>query len=262
MACNVKGTAFITGGGSGIGKSTAVTFAQNGISAVTLVDMNVPLLEQTRDELRAQFPTLEVEILEVNVANEESVESAVQKTVDRFGRVDIGINCAGISGNPTPTAEMSLAEWQKVIDVNQTGVWLCQRALIRQMLKQDSRGTREGRGVIVNVSSMFGVSGPPGPFSIPHYTAAKHAVVGLTKMDAKAYSRQGIRINAICPGFVDTPIIKQQIESGSMNPAFEMTPVGRPAQVEEISDALLFLSSSMSSYMCGAALVVDGGYTV
>ncbi|KAJ5751055.1 hypothetical protein N7533_008083 [Penicillium manginii] len=262
MACNVKGTAFITGGGSGIGKSTAVTFAQNGISAVTLVDMNVPLLEQTRDELRAQFPTLEVEILEVNVANEESVESAVRKTVDRFGRVDIGINCAGISGNPTPTAEMSLAEWQKVIDVNQTGVWLCQRALIRQMLKQDSHGTREGRGVIVNVSSMFGVSGPPGPFSIPHYTAAKHAVVGLTKMDAKAYSRQGIRINAICPGFVDTPIIKQQIESGSMNPAFEMTPVGRPAQVEEISDALLFLSSSMSSYMCGAALVVDGGYTV
>ncbi|KAJ5988114.1 hypothetical protein N7481_003324 [Penicillium waksmanii] len=262
MACNVKGTAFITGGGSGIGRSTAIALAQNGISAVTLVDVNVPLLEQTRDALRVQFPTLEVEILEVNVANEESVESAVQKTAERFGRVDIGINCAGISGIPTPTAEMSLVEWQKVIDVNQTGVWLCQRALIRQMLKQDSRGIREGRGVIVNVSSMFGVSGPPGPFSIPHYTAAKHAVVGLTKMDAKAYSRQGIRINAICPGFVDTPIIKEQIESGSMNPAFEMTPVGRPAQVEEISDALLFLSSPMSSYMCGAALVVDGGYTV
>jgi NAD(P)-dependent dehydrogenase (short-subunit alcohol dehydrogenase family) len=122
---------------SGIGKSTAIAFAQNGLSAVTLVDMNVPLLEKTRDELRAQFPSLAVEILEVNVANEESVESAVQKTVERFGRVDIGINCAGISGIPTPTAEMSLAEWQKVIDVNQTGVWLCQRALIRQMLKQE-----------------------------------------------------------------------------------------------------------------------------
>lgn len=104
---------------------------------MTLVDVNVPLLEQTRDALRAQFPTLEVEILEVNVANEESVESAVQKTAERFGRVDIGINCAGISGIPTPTAEMSLVEWQKVIDVNQTGVWLCQRALIRQMLKQE-----------------------------------------------------------------------------------------------------------------------------
>lgn len=104
---------------------------------MSLVDLNVSLLEQTRDELRAQFPNLEVEIFEVNVANEESVETAVQKTVALFGRIDIGINCAGISGNPTPTADMSLAEWQKVIDVNQTGVWLCQRALIRQMLKQE-----------------------------------------------------------------------------------------------------------------------------
>ncbi|KAJ5102531.1 hypothetical protein N7532_003060 [Penicillium argentinense] len=262
MACQVKGIAFITGGGSGIGRSTAIAFAQNGISAVVLVDLNLFLLERIRDELRAQFSNLDVEILEVNVANEESVNAAVERTAGRFGRIDIGINCAGISGIPTPTAQMSLAEWQKVIDVNQTGVWLCQRALIRQMLKQDSRGVREGRGVIVNVSSMFGVAGPPGPFSIPHYTAAKHAVVGLTKMDAKAYSREGIRINAICPGFVDTPIIKEQIESGSMNAAFEMTPIGRPAQVEEISDALLFLASPMSSYMCGAALIVDGGNTV
>ncbi|KAJ5234142.1 uncharacterized protein N7469_003310 [Penicillium citrinum] len=262
MACKVQGTAFITGGGSGIGKSTAFAFANHGIRAIFLVDLNTSLLEQTRDELRKEFPEIEVEILHANVADEQSVESAIQKTVERFGSIEIGINCAGISGNPTPTADMSLAEWQKVIDVNQTGVWLCQRALIQQMLKQESRGTREGRGVIVNVSSMFGVGGPPGPFSIPHYTAAKHAVVGLTKMDAKAYARQGIRINAICPGFVDTPIIREQIESGSMNLAFEMTPVGRPAQVEEVSDALLFLSSPMSSYMCGAALVVDGGYTV
>ncbi|OOQ90591.1 short chain dehydrogenase/reductase family oxidoreductase [Penicillium brasilianum] len=262
MPCQVKGTAFITGGGSGIGKATAQAFAENGIQSIALVDLNIPLLEKTREELLAQFPTINVEALQANVADEASVEDSVRKTIECFGSIDIGINCAGISGTPTPTDRMTLVEWQKVIDVNQTGVWLCQRALIRQMLRQESRGSREGRGVIVNVSSMFGVSGPPGPFDIPHYTAAKHAVVGLTKMDAKAYSRQGIRINAICPGFVDTPIIKQQIESGSMNPAFEMTPLGRPAQVEEISDAILFLSCPMSSYMCGAALVVDGGFTV
>ncbi|KAJ5668658.1 hypothetical protein N7462_009728 [Penicillium macrosclerotiorum] len=262
MACQVKGTAFITGGGSGIGKDTAIAFAKNGIRAIVLVDVNLPLLESTRDELSSLFPAVQLEILKANVADEASVEDAVRQTAEKFGSIEIGVNCAGISGNPAPTDQMTLAEWQKVIDVNQTGVWLCQRALIRQMLKQESQGFREGRGVIVNVSSMFGVGGPPGPFSIPHYTAAKHAVVGLTKMDAKAYSRQQIRINAICPGFVDTPIIKQQIESGSMNPAFEMTPVGRPARVEEISDAILFLSSPMSSYMCGAALVVDGGYTV
>ncbi|KAJ6089103.1 hypothetical protein N7499_003950 [Penicillium canescens] len=262
MACQVKGTAFITGGASGIGKATALTFGKTGINALALVDLNLALLESTRQKLRNEYPQVEVEIFEVNVADEASVDAAVQKTVERFGIIDIGVNCAGISGTPTFTHEMSLAEWNRVIAINQTGVWLCQRALIRQMLTQESRGIREGRGVIVNVSSMFGVGGPPGPFGIPHYTAAKHAVVGVTKMDAKAYSPQGIRINAICPGFVDTPIIKEQIESGSMDAQFQMTPIGRPAKVEEISDVVMFLASSMSSYMCGAALVVDGGFTV
>ncbi|KAJ5195458.1 uncharacterized protein N7498_008896 [Penicillium cinerascens] len=260
MACQVKGTAFITGGGSGIGKATALAFAKNGIGALALADLNISALESTCHEINIQFPNVQVEMLQVNVADEACVDSAVRKTVERFGGIDIGINCAGISGNPTPTDQMSLSEWQKVIDINQTGLWLCQRAVIRQMLTQESRGLREGRGVIVNVSSMFGIAGPPSPSGIPHYTAAKHAVVGLTKMDAKAYSRQGIRINAICPGFVDTPILSDHFDS--MKPLFEATPIGRPAQVEEISDALLFLSSSMSSYICGAALVVDGGNTV
>ncbi|KAJ5949301.1 hypothetical protein N7454_000885 [Penicillium verhagenii] len=262
MSPVVEGTAFITGGASGIGKSTAIAFAQNGIRGLALLDLDLSALKDTRDEIQARFPLVAIGIFPVNVADEISVDEVVQKVVNQFGSIEIGINCAGISGTPTPTHLMSLQEWQKVINVNQTGVWLCQRALIRQMLKQESRGVRQGRGVIVNVSSMFGVGGPPGPFSISHYTAAKHAVVGLTKMDAKAYAREGIRVNAICPGFVDTPIIGEQIKSGAMNPQFEMTPIGRPAQVEEISDALLFLSSSMSSYMCGAALVVDGGYTV
>ncbi|KAJ5701980.1 hypothetical protein N7488_009528 [Penicillium malachiteum] len=235
----------------GIGKATAITFAVNGISALALVDLNLIVLEETRNGIKARYPHVQVEIFQTNVADEESVEAAIGKIVELFGSIDVGINCAGISGTPTPTHLMSLSEWKKVIDVNQTG-----RIFSR------SKGIREGRGVIVNVSSMFGVGGPPGPFSIPHYTAAKHAVVGVTKMDAKAYAREGIRINAICPGFVDTPIIGEQIKSGSMNAQFEMTPIGRPAQVEEISDTLLFLSSPGSSYMCGASLVVDGGYTV
>lgn len=155
MTCQVTGTAFITGGGSGtrcktplslssqianglgIGKSTALTLAQNGIGALALLDLNLPLLEATRDEIRSRFPHAEVEILRVDVADEASVQAAVHAVVQRFGRIDIGINCAGISGSPTPTHEMSLAEWQKVVDVNQTGVWLCQRALIRQMLQQE-----------------------------------------------------------------------------------------------------------------------------
>ena len=161
---------------------------------MALVDLNLALLESTREELWTEYPGVDVEIFEVNVADEASVDTAVQKTVERFGSIDIGVNCAGISGNPTSTHEMSLAEWNKVIAINQTGLWLCQRALIRQMLTQEyvisesccgtllshdlyrSRGIRKGRGVIVNVSSMFGVGGPPGPFGIPHYTAAKHGM--------------------------------------------------------------------------------------
>lgn len=137
MVCQVKGTAFITGAGSGIGKATAISFAQNGIQSITLIDLNLSHLKKSRDELRAQFPTVIVDIIQANVADEASVDDAVRKTVERFGGIDIGINCAGISGIPTPTDQMTLAEWQKVIDVNQTGVWLCQRALIRQMLKQE-----------------------------------------------------------------------------------------------------------------------------
>lgn len=137
MACQVKGTAFITGGGSGIGKATALSFAQNGIKSIALVDLNLPPLEKTRDELRTQFQSIKVEAFQANVADEASVENAVREAVKHFGGIDIGINCAGISGTPTPTDRMTLAEWQKVIDVNQTGVWLCQRALIRQMLQQE-----------------------------------------------------------------------------------------------------------------------------
>lgn len=137
MACQIKGTAFITGGGSGIGKATALSFAQNGIESIALVDLNLPLLQKARDELRALFVNLNVEAIQANVANEASVENAVRETVKHFGGIDIGINCAGISGTPTPTDQMTLAEWQKVIDVNQTGVWLCQRAVIRQMLQQE-----------------------------------------------------------------------------------------------------------------------------
>ena len=100
------------------------------------MDLNMPLLESTRNEIQKQYPNVQIEIMKVNVAEEASVDEAVRKTVERFGSIDVGINCAGISGTPAPTHEMSLEEWQKVINVNQTGVWLCQRALIRQMLSQ------------------------------------------------------------------------------------------------------------------------------
>ncbi|KAE8354374.1 hypothetical protein BDV28DRAFT_86445 [Aspergillus coremiiformis] len=262
MACKVTGTAFITGAASGIGKTTALTLAKHGIISLALLDVNLAQLEGTRDEIRSAFPHVQVEIFQGDVTSEASVDETIQTIVSRFGSIDIAVHSAGISGIPTQTHEMSLSEWQKVIDINQTGVWLSQRGVIRQMLTQESQGLREGRGVIINVSSMYGLATPPRNFGILPYTAAKHAVVAITKMDAKAYAREGIRINAVCPGYVDTPLIHSAIASHALDGEFEKTPMGRPASLEEIADAILFLASPLSSYMCGSALLVDGGYTV
>ncbi|GAQ09922.1 3-oxoacyl-[acyl-carrier-protein] reductase FabG [Aspergillus lentulus] len=261
MAFQVQGTAFITGAASGIGEATAHILASNGISAVALVDVNLALLEETKRELLSGHAQLRVAVFEVDVTDEASVEDAVRKTAEEFGQIDVGVNAAGISGKPDPSHETELSEWQRVIDINQTGVWMCQRALIRQMLRQESRGAREGRGTIVNVASMYGVRAPPGATAIAPYVAAKHAVVGMTKMDAKSYAGEGIRINAICPGWVETPMISRSIECGALDSQFAMIPLGRPAAPDEIANAILFLASPMSSYMCGEAMVVDGGLT-
>lgn len=121
----------------GIGQAAAYAFAQHGVRGLALVDINTVMLEGTRDELRTIYPELNVLIMPVDVTDEESVDTAATKAVEQFGRIDIAVNCAGIGGIPAQTAEMALKDWQKVVDVNQTGVWLCQRAMIRQMLKQE-----------------------------------------------------------------------------------------------------------------------------
>lgn len=121
----------------GIGRGTAHKLAQNGIKNLALLDVNISALENIRDELQAQYPTIQTLVLQTDVSDESSVATAIQKTTEKYGRIDIAINSAGISGNPCPTHELSLGEWKKVIDINQTGVWLCQRALIQQMLKQE-----------------------------------------------------------------------------------------------------------------------------
>ncbi|KAE8149901.1 hypothetical protein BDV25DRAFT_140350 [Aspergillus avenaceus] len=259
MACKVSGIALITGAASGIGKGTALAFARNGINALSLLDVNLSELESTRDELKVQFPDVEVVIMQVDVTNEMIVDDAIGKTVAQFGRIDIAVHAAGISGIPMSTHEMSVSNYQKVIDINQTGVWLCQKAVIRQMLTQESRGARKGRGVIVNVSSMFGTCASP--FTITPYSASKYAVVGMTKTDAKIYAKEGIRMNAICPGYVDTPLTHHAIELGALDPEFEKTPLGRSATVEEVTDSILYLASPMSSFVCATALLVDGGYS-
>ncbi|KAL4946488.1 hypothetical protein BDV06DRAFT_208615 [Aspergillus oleicola] len=261
--CHVSGTAFITGGASapGIGKTIAHVFAQNGISGLALVDVSTSNLESAQSEFTATYPHVRVETFTVDVTKEDQIAAAVQSTAKRFDRIDISVHGAGISGALAGTHDLALEGWQTVIGVNQTGVMLCDKWVVKQMLTQRLLPGYEGRGIIVNIASMFGVKSPPGSMGAVAYAASKHAVVGITKVDAKTYAGQGIRINAICPGYVDTPLIHNGLESGALAMEVEKAALKRPARPEEIADAVLFLASRMGSYMCAGALVVDGGYT-
>ncbi|PYI13178.1 short chain dehydrogenase/ reductase [Aspergillus violaceofuscus CBS 115571] len=262
MSCQVEGTALITGAGSGIGEQTALHLATNGISALTLVDIDPSGLDHVHQALQASHPTVQVLVVRADVTDEAAVEAAFQETVAAFQRVDIVINAAGVGQPFQSTPDLSKEDWEKVIRVNLTGVWLCQRASIRQMLAQEPRSARQGRGVIVNVASALGLTTPSTLLPTTAYVSSKHAVMGLTKSDAKIYAAEGIRINAVCPGWCRTPLIQSELDSGELSAEILSAPVQRVAEVEEIASAVLFLASSMSSFVYGTGLMVDGGYSL
>ncbi|KAG9775195.1 Short-chain dehydrogenase anuF [Exophiala dermatitidis] len=265
MATLLKGVGFITGAASGIGKATAFSFAKHGAKALALADMNAAAVKAVGAEIQKSYPKVQVLPLELNVTDEKAVDAAISQTASQFGRIDYAVNNAGITGVMAHSADLDPADWKKVLDVNLHGVWLCERAEVRQMLKQEpleANTVRYGRGTIVNMSSMYGVIGPSVNTPATAYSASKHGVLGFTKPDAVAYAKQGIRINAICPGYVATPLLEEAVKSGAMDKEIERTPIGRMAVPEEIGDTITFLASPMSSFMYGAGLVVDGGFTI
>lgn len=249
MASLLRGAAFITGAGSGesyysflpctcfdsiqgIGQYTAYALARHGVRQLAICDIRPDVLKNTSNELQKQHNDIEVLSIEMDTSKEDSVRSAIDQTVKKFGRLDIAINNAGIGGTQKQTPDQELSDWQRVMDVNVNGVWLCQRAQIRQMLKQEPLDPppRGNRGVIVNTASMLGLVASSPVSQACSYTASKHgkpsgtrspgielanlyccsiAVMGLTKTDAITYASQGIRINAVCPGYVGTPLLKQ-----------------------------------------------------
>ncbi|KAK5169771.1 uncharacterized protein LTR77_005749 [Saxophila tyrrhenica] len=263
MTSLLKGVTFITGAGSGIGQCAAYALARHGVRQIALCDIRPDNLKTTSEQLKKQHPDVETLNIEMDTAKEDSVNSAVDQTVKHFGRLDIALNNAGIGGAGKQTADQELADWQRVMDVNVNGVWMCQRAQIRQMLKQEplTAPPRGNRGVIVNTASMLGLVASTPISAAVAYTTSKHAVMGLTKTDAVAYAAQGIRINAICPGYVGTPLLQQATETGVMDGEIAKVPQGRLGEMEEIADSIVFLASPMSSFMTGSGLVVDGGFT-
>jgi NAD(P)-dependent dehydrogenase (short-subunit alcohol dehydrogenase family) len=239
----------ITGAGSGIGRATARIFAREGarlVLADVADDGANETLKMVKDAGAEGF------YVRCDVANETEVEALVGRAVTQYGRLDCAFNNAGIGGAGRLTHEYSLAEWNRVIAINLTGVWLCMRAEIAQMLKQKS-------GVIVNTSSIMGLTGA---IRVPAYTAAKHGVAGLTKAAALEYARHGIRINAVCPAPIYTPLLMSAFEKRpDMEDRYARSePMKRIGQPEEVGEAVAWLCSDRASYVTGLPMPVDGGY--
>jgi NAD(P)-dependent dehydrogenase (short-subunit alcohol dehydrogenase family) len=241
--------ALITGAASGIGRATARIFAREGAKLV-LADMveagGRETLEMVKD-LGA-----DATFVKTNVAERNEVDAAVAKAAATYGRLDCAFNNAGIEGESGQTHECSEENWNRVIAVNLTGVWLCMRAEIALMLRQG------GGGAIVNTSSGAGLVGVRG---MPAYVAAKHGVAGLTRAAALEYGRQGIRINAVCPGPIRTPMLGRLL---AVRPDAEERfarsgPLRRLGEPEEIGEAVAWLCSDRASYVTGLPMPVDGG---
>jgi|SRR5690606_34117571 len=235
--------AIITGGASGIGAATARLFVEQG-AKVVLVDLNEEKGKAFEEELRAL--NAEALFVKANITSEEEVANIYKQTIEAFGKVDIVFNNAGI-GRVQPSHELEYSEWRNTVNVDLDGVFLVAREAIREFLKA-------GGGVIVNTASMYGWVGSPGSAA---YNAAKGGVVNLTRSLALEYAEQNIRVNALCPGFIDTPIIPEE----SKQVLRDMTPMKRLGHAEEMAKAVLFLASDDSTFMTGNSLIVDGGYT-
>jgi NAD(P)-dependent dehydrogenase (short-subunit alcohol dehydrogenase family) len=241
-------TVLITGGATGIGRATALAFARER-ARVVVADVDARQGEETV-RLIGDGGGDAVFML-ADVSKSSDWERVVGEIVQRTGHLDVVFNNAGIGGDSAATADYSEEAFDRVLAINLKGVWLGMRAAIPQMLKQ-------GKGAIVNNASILGFVGFA---NAPAYVAAKHAVLGLTKVAALEYSAQGIRVNAVCPGFIKTPMLENALSAEAMGQIAQLHAVGRMGESEEVANLVLFLASDEASFITGGAYLVDGGYT-
>jgi NAD(P)-dependent dehydrogenase (short-subunit alcohol dehydrogenase family) len=241
----------ITGAASGIGRATAVAAAEEG-AKLLLADVNAGGGEAVAQELggKAVFSACDV-------TSEEQVQALVATACSMFGRLDAAFNCAGILGTVALTTDTAFDDWKRIVDVDLNGVFLCTKHELRVMAPQRS-------GAILNMASAAGLIGWPGASG---YVAAKHGVVGLSKAAAIEFAPEGVRVNAICPAYTETPMVSDLFDNvlggdpAHVDAARANHPIGRFAQPEEIAAACVWLLSDKASFVTGTAMSVDGGYT-
>ena len=238
----------VTGAGSGIGRASALAFAREG-AKVIVADAQTNSGEETVTMIKSAGG--EASFVRTDVSKAGDVQAMVNKTVEAYGHLDCAYNNAGVVVSPRLTAETSEEDWDHVINVNLKGVWLCMKYEIPQMIKN-------GSGAIVNASSMVGLIGLPKRSA---YAASKHGVVGLTKVAALEYANAGIRVNAICPAVVRTPLVEGIIASDpdAESQLMSMIPMERLGSLEEMAEVVVWLCSDASSFITGHAMAVDGG---
>src|SRR6266566_3318473 len=242
--------ALVTGAGSGMGLATAKAFAEAGAAVVLADNREEAAHAAAKNLLAAGHRALAVHC---DVADERDVKAMVEETLSAFGRLDAAFNNAGVQSPIAETADASGEEFDRVNAINLRGIWSCMKYELLQMRAQ-------GSGVIVNTSSLGGLVGIAGRGA---YHASKHGVIGLTKSAALEYARRGIRINAVCPGIIETPMVAGMLasEADAMQELMKDVPIGRLGRPEEIAAAVLWLCSPGASFVIGHALAVDGGYT-
>ncbi len=239
--------AIVTGGSFGIGRATCIAFAQCG-AKVAVVDV----VEDNETVNRIKAAGGEAVFIKCDVSKSADVQAMVEKTVKTFGRLDYAYNNAGIEGVAAPTHECTEENWDRTIGINLKGVWLCMRYEIPHMLKQ-------GKGAIVNCASIAGLVGFQG---LTAYVATKHGVVGISKTAGLEYAKAGIRVNAVCPGVIKTPMVDRftKMKNEAEQQLINMEPVGRMGEPEEVANTVIFLCSDAASFVTGTAITVDGGW--